>query len=112
MVASPIALRKGNPGTLTKPFCRFAINGRGTHDRGSYSSCHALVRLRSSNRSLPEAHERDRHRVGTNAVARNAAGGVGSIVRGILDEEIALTPGNFFPVPVSIPLERHRSVVP
>ncbi len=35
----------------------------------------------------------------------------GGIVRGILDEEIALTPGNFFPVPVSIPLERHRSVV-
>jgi hypothetical protein len=36
---------------------------------------------------------------------------VGGIVRGILDEEIALMPGNFFPVPVSIPLERHRSVV-
>jgi hypothetical protein len=26
-------------------------------------------------------------------------------------QEIALTPGNFFPVPVSIPLERHRSIV-
>ena len=37
--------------------------------------------------------------------------GVGVLVRGILDDEIALTPGNFFPVPVSIPLERHRSVV-
>jgi hypothetical protein len=44
-------------------------------------------------------------------VARDATRGVGRIVRGILDEEIALTLGNFFPVPVSIPLERHRSVV-
>jgi hypothetical protein len=44
-------------------------------------------------------------------VAADAARGAGGIVRGILDEEIALTPGNFFPVPVSIPLERHRSVV-
>jgi hypothetical protein len=44
-------------------------------------------------------------------VARDAARGVDGIVRGILDEEIALMPGNFFPVPVSIPLERHRSVV-
>jgi hypothetical protein len=44
-------------------------------------------------------------------VAADAARGAGGIVRGILDEEIALTPGNFFPVPVSIRLERHRSVV-
>jgi hypothetical protein len=32
-------------------------------------------------------------------VARHAGGGVSGIVRGILDEEIALTPGNFFPCP-------------
>ena len=57
------------------------------------------------------AHERDRHRMGAHAVAADAARGVGGIVRGILDDEIALTPGNFFPVPVSIPLERDRSVV-
>jgi hypothetical protein len=40
-----------------------------------------------------------RHRMGANALARDTAGGVGGIVRGIRDEEIALTPGNFFPVP-------------
>jgi hypothetical protein len=36
---------------------------------------------------------------------------VGGIVRGIVDDEIALTPGKFFPVPVSIAPEKHRSVV-
>ena len=44
-------------------------------------------------------------------MTRDTAGGVGGIVRGIVDDEIALTPGNFFPVPVSILPERHRSVV-
>ena len=48
---------------------------------------------------------------GAHAVACDAAGGVGGIVRGILDDEIALTPGNFFSEPVSILLERHRLVV-
>jgi hypothetical protein len=38
--------------------------------------------------------------------AADAARGVGGIVRGILDDEIALTPGNFFLVPVSIPRSR------
>jgi hypothetical protein len=47
----------------------------------------------------------------TDAPGRPATDARRGIVRGILDEEIALTPGNFFPVPVSIPLERHRSVV-